>query len=182
MDGPPAFHAFVRQLVTAKQMSVDDSARFMALVAVGLNDALISAFDAKYHCNFWRPITAIRNGDIDGNPATDREATWQPIDNTPMHPEYPCAHCVLSGTVAAVVEAVLGTADVPEIAMTSRAAPGVTHRWTNMTAFTEEVANARIWAGFHYRFSTRVGTDMGRQIGEYVVKSVMQPTTAAALR
>jgi hypothetical protein len=182
MDGPPAFHAFARQLVTAKQMSVDESARFMALVAVGLNDALIGAFDAKYHYNFWRPITAIRNGDIDGNPATDREATWQPIDNTPMHPQYPCAHCVLSGTVAAVVKTVLGTADVPEIAMTSPTAPGVTHRWTNMTAFTEEVADARIRAGFHYRFSTRVGTDMGRQIGEYVVKSVMQPTTAAALR
>jgi hypothetical protein len=65
--------------------------------------------------------------------------------------------------------------DIPEVAMTSTTAPGVTHRWTNMTALTEEVANARIWAGFHYRFSTRVGTDMGRRIGEYVVKSVMQP-------
>jgi hypothetical protein len=100
MVGPPAYHPFVRQLVTTKQMSVGDSARLMALVAVGLNDALIAVFDAKYHYNFWRPITAIRNGDNDGNPATDREATWQPIDNTPMHPEYPCAHCILSGTVA----------------------------------------------------------------------------------
>ena len=60
-------------------MSVVDSARFMALVALGLNDAIIAVLDAKYHYNFWRPITAIRNGDIDGNPATDREATWQPI-------------------------------------------------------------------------------------------------------
>src|SRR6516165_9271501 len=59
------------------------------------------------------------------------------------------------------------------------AAPGVTHRFTNLTAFTEEVANARIWAGFHYRFSTRVGTDMGRQIGEYVVKNVMQLAVTA---
>jgi hypothetical protein len=174
--GPPAaYHPFVRQLVTAKQMDVVDSARFMALVAVGLNDAIIAVLDAKYHYNFWRPITAIRNGDIDGNPATDREATWQPIANTPMHPEYPCAHCIQSGSVAGVVHAVLGTMDIPEIAMTSPTAPGVTHRWTNMTAFTEEVANARIWAGFHYRFSNRVGTDMGLQIGEYVVKSVMQP-------
>ena len=74
--GPPAYHPFARQLATAKQMSVIDSARFMALIAVGLNDALIAVFDAKYHYNFWRPITAIRNGDIDNNPATDREATW----------------------------------------------------------------------------------------------------------
>jgi len=171
---PVAYHPFVRQLVTAKQMSVVDSARFMALVAVGLNDALIAVLDAKYHYNFWRPITAIRNGDIDGHPATDREATWQPIAPTPMHPEYPCAHCILSGSVAGVVKAALGTTEIPEIATTSPTAPGVTHRWTNMTAFTEEIANARIWAGFHYRFSTRVGTEMGLQIGEYVVKNAMQ--------
>jgi hypothetical protein len=175
MVGPQAYYPFIRQLATAKQLSIGDSARFMALVAVGLNDAYIAVFDAKYHYNFWRPITAIRNGDIDANPDTDREATWQPIDNTPMHPEYPCAHCILSGTVAGVVKAVFGTQDIPEIAVTSPTASGVTHRWTNMTAFTEEVANARIWAGFHYRFSTRVGTQMGLQIGEYVVKNVMQP-------
>jgi hypothetical protein len=175
MVGPPAYHPFARNLVTAKQMNVGDTARFMALVAVGLNEALIAVFDAKYHYNFWRPITAIRNGDIDDNPVTDREATWQPIDNTPMHPEYPCAHCILSGTIAGVIKAALGSEDIPEIAITSTTAPGVTHRWTNMTAFTDEVANARIWSGFHYRFSTRAGTDMGLQIGEYVVKSVMQP-------
>jgi hypothetical protein len=93
-----------------------------------------------------------------------------------MHPEYPCAHCILSGSVAGVAKAVFGGEDIPEVAMTSTTAPGVTHRWTNLTAFTEEVANARIWAGFHYRFSTRVGTNMGHQIGEYVVKNVMQPT------
>jgi hypothetical protein len=179
--GPPvAYHPFVRQLVIAKQMSVVDSARFMALVAIGLNDAIIAVLDAKYHYDFWRPITAIRNGDIDGNPATEREATWQPIAPTPMHPEYPCAHCIQSGSVAGVVKGVLGTVDVPEIAMTSPTAPGVTHRWTSMATFTDEVASARIWAGFHYRFSTRVGTDMGYQIGEYVVNSVMQPAVTGS--
>ena len=173
--GPVAYHPFLRQLVTAKQMDVVESARFMTLAGIAINDALIAVLDAKYHYNFWRPVTAIRNGDIDGNPATEREPTWQPIADTPMHPEYPCAHCILSGSVAGVVKAALGTVDIPEIAVTSPTAPGVTHRWTNMTAFTDEVANARIWAGFHYRFSTRVGTDMGLNIGEYVVKSVMQP-------
>jgi hypothetical protein len=181
--GPPmAYHPFVRQLVIAKQMNVIDSARLMALVAVGLNDAIIAVLDAKYHYNFWRPITAIRNGDIDGNPATEGDATWQPIANTPMHPEYPCAHCIQSGTVSGIIKAAFGTMEIPEIAITSPTAPGVTHRWTNMTAFTEEVANARTWAGFHYRFSNRVGTGMGLQIGEYVVKSVMQPASIAPSR
>jgi hypothetical protein len=180
MVGPQAYHPFARNLVTTKQMSVEDSARLMALVAVGLNDALIAVFDAKYHYNFWRPITAIRNGDIDDNPATERQAAWQPIDTTPMHPEYPCAHCILSGSVAGVVMAALGAADIPEIAVTSATAPGVTHRWTNMTAFTDEVASSRIWAGFHYRFSTRVGTEMGYQIGDHVVKNVMQPVVTSS--
>jgi hypothetical protein len=174
--GPPAaYHPFARELVAVKQMSVIDSARFMALVGVGLTDAIVAVLDAKYHYNFWRPITAIRNGDIDGNPATDREATWLPIAVTPMHPEYPCAHCVQSGTVAGIVYAVLGSEDIPEIAMTSPTAPGVTHRWTNMRAFTQEIADARIWAGFHYRFSTVVGTQMGYLIGEYVAKNAMKP-------
>jgi PAP2 superfamily len=152
----------------------------MSLVAVGITDSIIAVLDAKYYYNFWRPITAIRNGDNDGNPATDREATWQPIANTPMHPEYPCAHCIQSGSVAGVFKAVFGTTEIPEIAMTSPTAPGITHRWTNMTAFTDEIAAARIWAGFHYRFSTRVGTQMGLQIGDYVVRNIMQPVTTAA--
>jgi hypothetical protein len=179
MVGPPAYHPFVRQLAIAKQMSVGESARFMALAAVGLNDALIAVFDAKYHYNFWRPITAIRNGDIDGNDVTEREAAWLPIDNTPMHPEYPCAHCILSGSIAGVIKAALGSEDIPEIAITSTMAPGVTHRFTNTTAFADEIANARIWSGFHYRFSARVGTDMGLKIGDYVVKNVMQPALTA---
>jgi hypothetical protein len=173
--GPVAYFPFLRQITIAKQMDVVETARFMALGGVAINDAFIAVMDAKYHYNFWRPVTAIRNGDIDGNPATDREATWLPIADTPTHPEYPCAHCIVSGSVAGVVRTVLGTNDIPEVAMTSPTAPGVTHRWTNLTAMTDEVANARIWSGFHYRFSTRVGTGMGLAIGEYVVKNVMQP-------
>ena len=182
ITGPQSTEPVVRQVVAARKMSVIDSARFMALTAVAAADAAIAVFDAKYHYEFWRPITAIRNGDQDDNAATERDATWQPIDNTPMHPEYPCAHCIVSGAVAAVVEAALGAADVPEVVMTSPTAPGATHRWTNIRAYADEVAYARIWAGFHYRFSVLVGQEMGRKIGEYVVKSVMQPATIAVTR
>ena len=179
ITGPQSSEPVVRQIVAATKMSLIDSARFMALTAVAGADAGIAVFDAKYQYEFWRPITAIRNGDNDDNPATERDATWQPIDNTPMHPEYPCAHCIISGAVASVVETVLGTADVPEFAMTSPTAPGVTHRWTNIRLYNDEVSNARVWAGFHYRFSIRVGQDMGRKIGEHVVKNLMQPVTVA---
>jgi hypothetical protein len=175
MVGAPVYHPIARQIVLARNMSVVDGARLMALFSVALSDAYGAVFDAKYEYQFWRPLTAIRNGDIDGNPATDREATWLPFDSTPMHPEYPCAHCIESGAAAAVIETVLGGAPLPELSLTSTTAPGVTHRWTDLGSFCDEVSQARIWAGFHYRFSTRVGTAMGRSIGTYVVRSTMQP-------
>jgi PAP2 superfamily len=182
ITGPQSTDPITRQLVAAKRLSVIDSARFMALADVALADAYIAVMDAKYQYDFWRPITAIRNGDSDDNPATERDASWHPIDNTPMHPEYPCAHCIGSAALAAVAEAVFGTADIPEVAMTSSTAPGVTHRWSNVRAYADEVAYARIWAGFHYRFSVRVGQDMGRKIGQHVVDSVMQPAAIADAR
>jgi hypothetical protein len=180
--GPIIYYPVVRQVAAAKKLDPVDSARFMALIAVARSDAFIAVFDAKYHYDFWRPITAIRNGDLDDNPATERDATWQPIDNTPSHPEYPCAHCIMAGSIASVVEAVFGSAEVAEVALTSPTAPGVTHRWTNLWAMADEVSQARIWAGFHYRFSTQVGQDMGRKIGQYVVKNIMQSASVADAR
>jgi hypothetical protein len=179
---PGMSHQLVRQIVTAKNMDVLDSARFMALVSAAEADAVIAVFDAKYKYEFWRPITAIRNGDIDGNPATQRDAIWQPIDATPMHPEYPCAHCIINSAVAAVIKALLGTEVIPEVSLTSPFAPGVRHRFTNLRAYTDEVAGGRIYAGFHYRFSTVAGTEMGQKIGAYVVNSVMQPVQTATMR
>jgi hypothetical protein len=169
------YYPLISALAADKKLSLIDCARLFALTAVARADGLIAVFDAKYHYEFWRPVTAIRNGDIDDNPSTERDAAWQPIDATPMHPEYPCAHCIESAAVAGVVQAVFGTAEIPEVSMTSPTAPGVIHRWTNVRAFTDEVSQARIWSGFHYRFSTKVGQDMGYKIGEYVVNNFMQP-------
>lgn len=176
LTGPLATHPLKRQIVLRKNMTVIDSARFLAVISAAEADAMIAVLDAKYNYAFWRPVTAIRNGDIDGNDATERAATWLPIDNTPMHPEYPCAHCIVSSTVAAAIEAMLGTADIGEVAMVS---PTVTHRWSNLNAYTDEVAEARICAGFHYRFSTLAGRQMGRNIGTYVAQTVLVPSPNA---
>jgi hypothetical protein len=175
ITGAQSLHPLARQLVIAKKMSLIDTARFMALVTIAAADAYIAVMDAKYFFEFWRPITAIRNGDIDDNPGTEREPAWQPLGATPMHPEYPCAHCIHSAAFAAVAEAVLGSANVPELTMTSSTAPGVIRRWTNVWAYANEVADARIWAGFHYRFSNRVGQDMGSKIGQLVGRTMLQP-------
>jgi hypothetical protein len=179
VTGPQAYIPIALQLVRAKKMDLVDGARFMALVSVAMSDALIAVFDAKYHYEFWRPITAVRNGDLLNSSQIERDASWQPIDNTPMHPEYPCAHCIVAASFAAIIDEVIGK-DVPEISATSPTAPGVTHRWSNMQAFVNEVSEARIWAGFHYRFSTKAGEEMGYKVGAQVVKSLLQPVTLAA--
>jgi PAP2 superfamily len=177
---PGSNQPLARQIAIGRNMSVVESARFMALVTMAEMDAAIAVFDAKYHYTFWRPITAIRNGDIDDNPATERVATWQPIDLTPLHPEYPCAHCILSGAEAGAIAAILGTEEIPEVALTSPTAPGVTHKFTNLRAFNDEVSAARIAAGFHWRFSTIVGSDMGWKIGSYTVQTCMRPVKVAS--
>jgi hypothetical protein len=152
----------------------------MAVVATAQSDAYIAVFDAKYKYEFWRPITAIRNDDIDDNPATEPAATWQPLDPTPMHPECPCAHCIQSGAMGGAIAAMLGTEDIPEVTLTSPQAPGVTYKFTNLRAMNDEASAARIYAGFHYRNSTEVGSDMGWKIGAYVVQTCMQPLVVAA--
>ena len=131
-------------------------------------DAYIAVFDAKFAYNFWRPVTAIRNADQTGNTATPRDASWMPLGDTPLHPEYPCAHCIVSAAVAAVLKGVVGES-IGEITLTSPTAPGVTRRWTRLEDYDNEVSTSRIHAGFHYRFSTVVGQDMGRKIGELTI-------------
>jgi len=174
LTGARTYNPIVRQVVLAKQMDMLDCARVYALASMAAADSFIAVFDAKYHYNFWRPITAIRNADLSQNPATPRDATWQPMGETPMHPEYPCAHCISASAVAATLRAVVGD-DVGEISVTSSTAPGVTRRWIRLSDYADEVSNARVWAGFHYRFSTEAGKDMGRKIGELTVATQLRP-------
>jgi hypothetical protein len=179
MTGPRSYNPIVRQLAAAKEMDIVDCARLLALVSMAGSDAIIAVMDAKYAHNLWRPITAIRNGDITGNPATPRDASWLPLGDTPMHPEYPCAHCITSSAVGAVLTQVLGDR-VPAFSLTSTTLPGVTRTWASVEDYNAEVAAARIYAGFHYRFSTIVGRDMGRSIGELVATTQLRGAVASA--
>jgi hypothetical protein len=168
ITGPQSWNPIVCQLIAAKQLDLTDAARVHALVGAATADAFIAVFDAKHHYNFWRPITAIRNADLTGNKATPRDASWLPLGETPLHPEYPCAHCITSTAVAEILKSVFGN-DVAEVTMTSPTAPGVTRRWTRLDDYAEEVALARIYAGFHYRFSDNAARDMGRKIAALTI-------------
>jgi hypothetical protein len=163
---PTIYTPLVRSVANAPGREVTQNARLFAVAAEATDDALIAVFDAKYHYNFWRPVTAIRNGDVDGNDATERDASWVPFIDTPMHPEYPCAHCIVSGALGAVVQADIGTGPMPKLSTASPTAPGLVRSWTRIEDFVREVAEARICDGVHYRNSTEVGTAMGKKIGE----------------
>jgi hypothetical protein len=177
--GPRTFNPIVRQIATAKQMDLVDCARLYALTAMAASDAFIAVFEGKYAYNLWRPITAIRNADQTSNPATPREASWVPLGTTPMHPEYPCAHCIVASAVSNVLHIVVGN-EVGEITLTSPTAPGVTRKWTRLQDYSDEVSNARIYAGFHYRFSTEAAKDMGKKIAELAVSTQLLGNVATA--
>jgi hypothetical protein len=167
----PIIYLPVAYSVANRDMAVN--ARVLAIMAMAVDDALGAIFDAKYTYNFWRPVTAIRNGDIDGNDATERDVSWLPFIDTPMHPEYPCAHCVVSATIGTLVKAVLQGKQV-ELSTTSPTLPGKPHTWSNADDFMQEVALARILDGVHYRYSTEVGTDMGKKIGEFAAAKYLK--------
>ena len=170
--GPRTYNTIVRQIVSARKMDLVDCARLYALTSMAGTDAFIAVFDAKYAYNLWRPVTAIRNADLTSNPATPREASWLPLGTTPMHPEYPCAHCIVASAVSTVLQNVVGN-EIGEITLASPTAPGVTRKWTRLQDYSDEVSNARIYAGFHYRFSTEAGKDMGKKIGDLTVATQM---------
>jgi hypothetical protein len=177
--GPRTFNPIVRQIASSKNMDLVDCARLYALTAMAASDAFIAVFEAKYAYNLWRPVTAIRNADLTSNPATPREASWLPLGTTPMHPEYPCAHCIVASAVSNVLQIVAGN-EVGEITLVSPTAPGVTRKWTRLQDYSDEVSNARIYAGFHYRFSTEAGKDMGKKIAELTVGTQLLGNVAAA--
>jgi hypothetical protein len=136
---------------------------------------LIAVFDAKYAYNFWRPITAIRNGELSGNKAVVTEAGWTPLITTPMHPEYPCAHCVSSGAIGAVLIAELGSTPAPRLSSSSPTLDGKAREWKSVAEFMEEVKMARIYDGVHYRTSTVVGNDLGMKVGKLVTEQFARP-------
>jgi hypothetical protein len=172
--GAATYNPVTRQVAAAKGLDLMDNARLFALSSIASADAAIAIFDAKYAHNFWRPVTAIRNGDIDGNDATVLDAAWEPFIATPMHPEYPCAHCTFQGAAAGVLQVLYGDS-ITKFSLTSSAAPGVTRTFSRLSDYVAEVVNARIYEGVHYRTSGEVGAALGRSIAEHVVQNCLQP-------
>jgi hypothetical protein len=170
----------MRLIADAKGRSLVANARMFALSAMVQDDTLMALGEAKLHYNYWRPITAIRNGEADGNPATTPDPAWVPLITTPNHPEYPCGHCGLAAGEATVLKAEVGPAPPGGVRVASRSIP--TSNVQVLPSFDEwvrQVSYSRTLGGVHYRFSNEAGEELGRKIGEMAVANVMRPLPKA---
>ena len=159
----------LRLLAMQENLSLLETARLMALSYTSLADSFIGCMNGKYHFSFWRPITAIRNGDIDGNPDTVPDTSWSPLVTTPNHPEYPAAHGCVTGALAGALQSYFGT---PNLHLTiSSNVTGTTHHYTNIHDWEKEVEYARIYAGFHYHHSLVQGFVLGSKVANHIANN-----------
>ena len=170
-----ARQAVARQLVEAKKLDLADSARLFALLNMGIANSYIADWDAKFTYNRWRPMTAIRNGDQDGNDATERDAGWTPLNANPMHPEYPSQAAIIAGVSVGILEAVFGANPSTPVVATDVNDRKVQRRYANIRELADEINNVRVWGGIHFRTSLEVGYDMGRRIAVHMVENSLKP-------
>ncbi|MEA2643615.1 MAG: large repetitive protein [Chloroflexota bacterium] len=159
-------------LAMANHLNLLRSARLLAMVNLAEADAIIAVFDAKAHFNSWRPVTAVAGAALDGNPDTTTEAGWTPLLTTPYFQEYPSAHSGVSTAATVVLSSFFG--NQASFTVTSAGLPGVVRNFRSFSAAVEQVADARIYAGFHFRFSTEDATQMGTRIGRLTDSTLMQ--------
>jgi hypothetical protein len=163
------------QALAARPVDLSATARVLALLYLAAADASIACWDAKYTYAFWRPITAIRSGDADGNEATTADPLWQPLAETHQHPEYPSGHTTNSAAMATVLAAVFGETPGIRLVATSPTHPGFRRTWSTFEEGVDEVIDARVYAGVHFRTSNDVGARLGRQVAQFVMANALQP-------
>jgi membrane-associated phospholipid phosphatase len=174
-ETPPGHWNRVAQHVSAdRRSSLEETARLFALLNIAMADAAICAWDAKYTYVFWRPVTAIRNGEADGNPATVADPAWTSFIATPPFPDYVSGHSTFSGAAATVLAAFYGTDNI-SFTLGSDGLPGVTRAFTSFSAAAREAANSRLYAGIHFRTASEDGLAAGIGIGEWTVAHYLQP-------
>jgi hypothetical protein len=171
----PAWQAAARELAIKQELPLAQCARLFALLNMSLANAYIVNWDAKYTYNFWRPVTAIRNGDQDGNDATERDTGWTSFNPTPMHPEYPSQATINATIVSAVLESVFGPVQAIAFMATDVRDPKRTRQFASLAAMAEEQKNVRIWGGVHYRFAIRTSEDVGRKVAAYMIEHTLKP-------
>jgi hypothetical protein len=160
------------QALAANDFDISTRARILGLFYMAASDASVVCWDTKYVYNFWRPQSAIRNGDLDNNPDTESDATWTPFIPTPPHPDYSSGHAANSSAMAPILEYALGRDPKMTISVTLS---GITREWSTFDEAVNEVIDARVYSGIHFRNSDEVGARQGRQVAQFVLTHALRP-------
>jgi hypothetical protein len=167
------WNSAARQASAAQGQSLPENARIFALLAMAICDGSIAAYDTKYHYNFWRPTTAIRSGSLDGNKKTEPDLDWLPLIPTPAFPSYASAHATLSGAARAVVERAYGKRG-HDLTLTTASLPDIVLDYTAFEQITDDIDDARVYGGIHFRFDQEAGAKQGRKVGRYILRNYLR--------
>jgi hypothetical protein len=166
----------VRRATDMPGRSQVENARLLTIYQMANDDAAQAMVVAKQHYEYWRPITAIRNGAEDGNPATQPDPAWVPLIPTPNFQEYPCGHCTLAGSIAEVMEHASGWKPGQGVRVGSLMNPtSVVQVLPDWKTWAQQVSDSRMYGGVHYRFSNEAGEEIGRRAARVVLETVARP-------
>jgi hypothetical protein len=166
-------HAGLRDLVTRRGLDISDSARLFAAVDVSMADAAIAVWDGKFHYGWWRPITAIREADTDGNPDTTGVPDWTPLIATPPYPDWPSGLCGVVGAASTALSQLNADGRV-DLTLTSVAA-GVTRHYDIAAEMQHDAVDARVFSGIHFRTADEVAIAMGAQVANWALDHYFAP-------
>ncbi|MFD3454871.1 vanadium-dependent haloperoxidase [Streptomyces sp. NPDC058691] len=167
------FQTAFRDYSARHHLDIADTARLFAAANASATDAVITAWDAKFHYGVWRPITAIQLADTDGNSATDPDPQWQPLLVTPPHPDYISGHTAVTGAVVQTLTGIFGTTRL-DLNIPSEVT-GTTRRYDDATQLNQDMIDARVWAGIHTRTADTEGCRAGARIGVWTLTHYFRP-------
>jgi PAP2 superfamily len=169
-----AFNQAARLVAEEKGGSLSENARALALMNMAISDSIVASFYNKYHYNFWRPETAIHAGNMDGNPNTEADPDWAPFVTTPCFPSYPSNHGSAANAAAEVLRRLYGEA-AHAITLTNPAVPTIVLQYDSFKEITDDISDARVYGGIHFRTDQKAGAKLGRAIGTAVYKNNLRP-------
>lgn len=168
------FNDAARQITTVKPRSLSENARDFALINMAISDAAVATFYNKYLYQFWRPETAIHEAANDGNDKTTSDPGFKPLITTPCFPSYPSAHGTLSNAAREMMEKIYGEGPF-SITLSTPAVPGVTMHYTRLEEITDDISDARVYGGIHFRTDQDAGALLGTRIGDYIYGHKLRP-------
>ena len=168
------WNPILRRALVMRGDDLSSTARVMALFYLAASDASVACWEAKYVYNFWRPQVAIARGDEDGNDGTIGAAGWRPLIDTPPHPDYVSGHTANSGAMAFVLRSVFGNQPGYVIEARSSTAPGFVRYWETFSEGVDEVVDARVYSGIHFRTADVAGARLGRQVAQFVLHHALR--------